>query len=297
MISHKSEALECFRRYLIEVENQLDKSVKALRTDRGREYLSDQFRELCEEKGIVRQLIIPRIPQQNGVAKRKNQILLDMVRSMMEQVNLPISYWGDALLTATYILNRVPSKSIQSTPYELWTGRKPELGNMRPWGSAAYVHNASHEHGKLGPRGKKCIFVRYFEHSKGYVFIGEQLDGTISKIESRDAEFLEMDFPSRGDVSKDKDFYEMEEENGAPNQIDETKETTPLAPIESGSDIITSTLPSNEESPVLQLRRSQRGNIPRRLFEIEGNTFMADTQDHDEPRSYREAMSSVSSEK
>lgn len=54
LISHKSEALDCFRRYLIEVENQLDKSVKALRTDRGREYLSDQFKELCEEKGIIR---------------------------------------------------------------------------------------------------------------------------------------------------------------------------------------------------------------------------------------------------
>ena len=59
LISHKSEALNCFRRYMILVENQLDKSIKALRTDRGREYLSEQFKELCEEKGIKRQLILP----------------------------------------------------------------------------------------------------------------------------------------------------------------------------------------------------------------------------------------------
>ena len=54
LISHKSEALDCFRRYMRLVENQLDKSIKAFRTDCGREYLSEQFKELCDEKGIER---------------------------------------------------------------------------------------------------------------------------------------------------------------------------------------------------------------------------------------------------
>ena len=109
------------------VENQLDKKIKALRTDRGREYLSTQFNGLCDEKGIVHQLTIPNTPQQNGVAERRNRTLLEMVRSMMAQANLPINFWGDALLTATYVLNRVPSKSVATTPYELWTGRHPDL--------------------------------------------------------------------------------------------------------------------------------------------------------------------------
>ena len=108
--------------------------------------------------------------------------MLDMVRSMIAQANLSISYWGDALLTATYILNRVSTKSVTSTPYEFWTKRKPDLSNLRPWGSAAYVHDPSHMYGKLGPRGKKCIFIRYSEHSKGYVFIGEHVDGSITEI-------------------------------------------------------------------------------------------------------------------
>ena len=132
LIFHKSEALDCFRRYMRLVENQLDKSIKVLRTDRGREYLSEQLKELCDEKGIARQLMMPYTPQQNGVAERRNQTLLEMVRSMMARANLPISYWGDALLTAAYILNRVPSKSVSSTPYELWTGKKPDLNNLRP---------------------------------------------------------------------------------------------------------------------------------------------------------------------
>ena len=173
LISHKSEALDCFRRYMRLVENQLDKSIKAFRTDCGREYLSEQFKELCDEKGIERQLTIAYTPQQNGVAERRNRTVLEMVRLMMAQANLPISYWGDALLTTTYILNRVPSKSVSSTPYELWTSKKLDLNNLRPWGSIGYVHNTSHRYGKLGPKGKKCIFIRYSEHSKGYVLIGE----------------------------------------------------------------------------------------------------------------------------
>ena len=117
---------------MAKVENKHEKGLKTFRTDRGCEYLSDQFKEFCEEKGILRHLTIPRTPQQNGVAKRRNMTLLDMTRSMMAQNNLPISFWGDALLTTAYILNKVPSQSVSSTPYELWHGKKPNLEHLRP---------------------------------------------------------------------------------------------------------------------------------------------------------------------
>ena len=83
LISHKSEALSCFKTFMNIVENQLDRRIKALRTDRGREYLSEEFKTLCDEKGIEHQLSIPRTPQYNGVAERRNRTLLDMVRSML----------------------------------------------------------------------------------------------------------------------------------------------------------------------------------------------------------------------
>ena len=79
LISHKFQALNCFIKFMNLVENQLDKKIKALRINRGREYLSDQFKRLCDEKGIVHQLTIPYTPQQNGVAKRRNRTLLEMV--------------------------------------------------------------------------------------------------------------------------------------------------------------------------------------------------------------------------
>jgi len=163
----------------------------------------NNLKNFCDEKGIARQLTIPYTPQQNGVAERRNRTLFDMVRSMMAQANLPISFWGDVLLTAAYILNRVPSKFVSSTPYELWNGVKPNLGYFHPWGCVAYIHNISHEYRKLGPRGKKCIFIRYSEHSKGYVFIGEKANGRVTEIESRDVVFLKKVFPKTSEVEKD----------------------------------------------------------------------------------------------
>jgi hypothetical protein len=120
----------------------------------------------------------------------------------MAQANLPISFWGDALMAAAYILKRVPSKSVPSTPYELWSGKKPDLSNLCSWGCACYVHNATHKHGKLGLRANKCIFIRYSNESKGYVMLGEHPNGGVTEIVSRDVKFMENDFPSRRDVGQ-----------------------------------------------------------------------------------------------
>lgn len=106
--------------------------------------------------------------QQNGIAEKKNKTLMEMVKFMIAQTNLSISFWGDCFLIATYIFNHVPTKAIFSTPYKLWIGKEPNLSYLKPWGFAIYDHNLSHRHGKLGLMGKKCIFIRYSEHSKGY---------------------------------------------------------------------------------------------------------------------------------
>ena len=92
----------------------------------------------------------------------------------------------------------MPFKSIPSTPYELWNDEKLDLGNLHPWGCAAYVHNNSHQYGKLGPKGKKCIFIRYSELFKGFMFVGEETDGRMTEFESRDVVFLKEDYPTRG---------------------------------------------------------------------------------------------------
>ena len=76
---------------------------------------------------IVSQLTPPGTPQRNGVYKRCNRTLLDMMRSMMSLTDLPLSFWGYALETAAFTLNGAPSKYVETTPYELWFGKKPKL--------------------------------------------------------------------------------------------------------------------------------------------------------------------------
>ena len=81
----------------------------------------------------------PGTPQQNGVAKRRNKTLLDIVWSMLSYSTLPISFWGYALNTAMYLLNLLPLKSIPKTPVELWNGHKPSMRHLHIWGCPAHV--------------------------------------------------------------------------------------------------------------------------------------------------------------
>jgi hypothetical protein len=91
-----------------------------------------------------------------------------MVRSMMSQTNLPLSFWGYALETAAFTLNRVLAMSVERTPYEIWTGKHPRLSFLKVWGCEAYVKHLMLE--KLTPKSDKCFFVGYLRETKGYYF-------------------------------------------------------------------------------------------------------------------------------
>ncbi|KAJ9558542.1 hypothetical protein OSB04_013156 [Centaurea solstitialis] len=168
LIRHKSEAFERFKEFQNEVQNQLDRKIKFLRSDRGGEYLSQEFDNHLMECGIVSQLTPPYTPQMNGVSERRNRTLLDMVRSMMCRSSLPVSFWGHALETAAHILNKVPTKSVEKTPYEIWTGKKPKLSFLKIWGCEVYVKRPTSD--KLKPKSDKCFFVGYPKTTVGYYF-------------------------------------------------------------------------------------------------------------------------------
>ncbi|GJT88386.1 retrotransposon protein, putative, ty1-copia subclass [Tanacetum coccineum] len=102
-----------------EVENQLGKTIKSLRSDRGGEYMSQEFLDHLKEYGIIAHRTPPYTPQHNRVSERRNRTILDLVRSMMSQTTLPKSFWDYALESATRILNMVPTKKFEKTPYEV----------------------------------------------------------------------------------------------------------------------------------------------------------------------------------
>ena len=115
----KSETLQCFQYFKAETEKQTGLSIKGLRHDRGGEYTSNVFKALCLQSGIIQELTEAYSPQQNGVAKRANRTLVEMARSMLYHHLLPLSFWAEAIRTASYIRNRCPTSRLGTvTPEE-----------------------------------------------------------------------------------------------------------------------------------------------------------------------------------
>nr|GFC80056.1 retrotransposon protein, putative, Ty1-copia subclass [Tanacetum cinerariifolium] len=110
----------------VEVENQLGKTIKSLRFDYEGEYMSQEFLDHLKDHGIITHRTPPFTSQHNGVSKRRNRTLLDMVRSMMSQATLLKFFWDYALETTACILNMVPTKKVEKTPYEVWHGKAPK---------------------------------------------------------------------------------------------------------------------------------------------------------------------------
>ena len=279
LMKHKSESFEKFKIFKNEVQNQLGKNIKTLRSDRGGEYLSQEFIDHLEDCGIVSQLTPPGTPQWNGVSERRNRTLLDMVRSMMSQSDLPISFWGYALETAAFILNRVPTKAVEKTPYEIWTGKTPSLSFLKIWGCDAYVKRLISD--KLAPKSDKCLFVGYPKETKGYYFYNASENKVFV---ARNGVFLEKEFVSKRISGS---TVQLEEIQVPQNDI------TPNLEPQLDQQVVVEPVPV----PVAPRRSDRtRHNIERYGFLITGDNDVL-IVDQNEPTSYQEAINSPDSEK
>ena len=102
------------------------------------------------------------------MSERRNRTLLDMLRSMMSLTDLPLLFWGYALETATFTLKGHHLNPFETTPYELWFGKKPKLLFLKVWGCDAYVKKIQPD--KLEPKSEKCVFIGYPKETIGYTF-------------------------------------------------------------------------------------------------------------------------------
>ena len=273
LMKHKSESFELFKEFQNEVQNQLGKTIKALRSDRGGEYLSQEFVDHLKQCGIVSQLTPPGTPQWNGVSERRNRTLLDMVRSMMSQTDLPLSFWGYSLETAAFTLNLLPSKSVEKTPYEIWTGKRPTLSFLKIWGCEVYVKRLLSD--KLTPKSDKCLFVGYPRETKGYYFYNRNENKVFV---ARNGVFLEKEFLSRKVSGSRVHLEEIQETPGL--------DPSPTDPPQVEQEVAQQTV----ETPVP--RRSSRS---RQMPERFGYDVLL--LDNDEPMTYNEAVMSPDSEK
>lgn len=168
-IPSKDRAAAAIRSIQAQAEGEGSVKLRVLRTDRGREFTSAEFAAYCAEDGVKRHLTAPYCPQQNGVVERRNGIVVAAARSLLKAKHLPCWFWGEAVNTAVYLLNRAPTRSVQGkTPFEAWYGKKSAVHHLRIFGCISYVRNTKPHLKKLDDRGRKMIFIGYERGTKAY---------------------------------------------------------------------------------------------------------------------------------
>ncbi|KAM1515934.1 hypothetical protein ACFX10_014988 [Malus domestica] len=196
-----------------------------------------------------------------------------MVRYMMSSADLPVTFWGYTLNTAAYLLNRVPSKSVSQTPYEIWHGRKPSLNHINIWGCEAYVKKL--EATKLEARSVMCYFVGYPRETMGYEFYHPD-DQKV--FVARTAMFLEEQFVLKGTRSKTMEINEINDEPQTSTRQVDNPVPEPLAP-----------------------RRSERVSKPPKRYGLDNDFeefyLLGDNDTNEDPRDYTEAMSDIDSKR
>nr|GEV75393.1 putative ribonuclease H-like domain-containing protein [Tanacetum cinerariifolium] len=176
-LATKDETSEILKTFITGIENLINLKVKVIRCDNGTEFKNRVMNQFCEMTGIKREFSVARTPQQNGVAERKNRTLIEVVRTMLADSKLPITFWADAVNTACYVQNRVlVIKPHNTTLYELFLGRKPALSFMRPFGCPVTILNTIDHLGKFDGKADEGFFVGYSTNSKAFrVFNGRTM--------------------------------------------------------------------------------------------------------------------------
>ncbi|GJT27479.1 zinc finger, CCHC-type containing protein [Tanacetum coccineum] len=283
LLHSKDEALDKFKVFKTEVKLQQGSQIKRFRTDKGGEYMDTLY---FQSVGIIHETTAPYTPQQNGISERKNRVLKEMVNSMLSYSGLSQGFWGEAMLTACYLLNRVPNKRNRITPYELWTKRKPNLNYLRVWGCRAVVRLPDPKLKTLGERGIECIFVGYAEHSKAFRFYVIEPNDSVainSIIESRDAIFDENRFSS----------------------VPRPSLSIPKGTEDIGGSVVPEVVTDEVvQQPESELRKSKRNRTPKdfgpefQLYLIEGTRDEVSDQHsycfnvEDDPKTFDEAIKS-----
>ncbi|CAH9139005.1 unnamed protein product, partial [Cuscuta epithymum] len=151
----KHEVVDIFRKFYNMVQVQFNEKIKIFRSDNGREYFSNTLTQFFNEKGMIQQSSCVDTPQQNGVAERKNRHLLEITRALLLANHVPKYFWGDALLTAVYLINRMPSKPLSfQTPiqkiHEFNCDLKPFVNlPFKIFGCTVFVSNRDKTKSKL----------------------------------------------------------------------------------------------------------------------------------------------------
>lgn len=265
-IKSKDEVFCCFKQFKSMAENQTNQKIKVLRSDNGGEFCSREFEGFLKSSGIIHQKTNAYTPEQNGVSERLNRTIVEKAKCLLFDGGIEKRFWAEAVNTAVYLRNRSLAAGLQVTPYELWSGRRPDVSNLRIFGSPVMVHVPKERRLKWDKKSIKCVLVGYDEFTKGY----RVFDPVKNKITtSRDVTIMEnvIDYV---DIFLDSQSNNLEvSASVGDNDETERAETVETEEVEVSSDSSgevwrnPDTDDSEENHELPPLRRSERTPKPR----------------------------------
>lgn len=278
LMKNKSEATNLIIEYIQRMKNQ-GTNVKRIRSDNGGEFQA--LERYCKSNGIIQEFTCSYTPQQNGVAERMNRTLMNRVRALLCESNLPKHLWGEAIMCATYTLNRSPTKALRGeNPASIYLG-KIGLERLRVFGSKAWVVNLPKK-SKLEQRSKEMRMVGYA--TSGYRLWNPETEEIVI---SRDVTFDENDYIYQEIERKEEKTrevqrtveYEYSDEDTDREQINEHGKDESREEEESEN---------TEENIEYEQRPKRQSKLPAKLTEYDLHIAYALIME--EPQSYEEAL-------
>ena len=172
LMKNRVELFSIFQKFHAEIRTQFNTSICILRSDNAKEYFSMSFSSFMSSHGILHQSSYAYTPQQNGVAERKNRHLVETTCTLFLHHNVPQRFWGDAILAACYLINRMPSFVLyDQIPHSILLPTQPLFYlHPRVFGCVCFVHILTHGQDKLSAKATKCVFLGYSCLQKGYCY-------------------------------------------------------------------------------------------------------------------------------
>jgi hypothetical protein len=195
-LNNKDQCTATFKKFVAWAENQTSEKLQALHSDHKGEYMSSELKSFLAKKGIKHHLMMPRSLQQNGIAKRWNQTILDKAYTSLHSTGLSLGFWELAVDAMVHTYNQTPTHVLRwKTPHELWSdGHIPDVSYFQVFGCKAYVHVSEDKQKKLDPCSIKIMLVRYELGSKGYRLWNPT---TQAIVLSHNVTFNEHSYPAR----------------------------------------------------------------------------------------------------
>lgn len=170
LLTTKNNAFSILQCFLQMVERQFSTKVEIISSDNALELSkSITVTNFFNSEGIIHQTACVATPQKNGIVERKHKRLLEITRALLLQFQVLLVCWGECILTATYLINRLPSRVLhEQTPYDVLFGMSPSNQYFKCFRLLFYASTLAHDRGRFLPRAKACVFLGYPNNQKGY---------------------------------------------------------------------------------------------------------------------------------